>query len=439
VNFALAQSMVHRPRVLRGGKAPLRWKRDLSRLTEGLGAIPRTCDWITEIAETHPRLLYEPLLGRCLSEVTSKGSVPPDRNDQSSDPANRLTPPHVAGNRSKEIVSERVASLDREQVSSPVFEDRRSKDTHHSAVPSNLPRRASDSLLRRVAPDGAKVVRKLVSGTSALPHGRAVSPPLRSSQQLTRSEWLQVVADRAVKRLLGTSIFPSTRKFSSPAVAANKSARASAPLTDALSENSEVTASPATLETNSLPSIGANWLLSIRGQQASPQLLASLVKHASSPSERGPAEKTRQESLNVTRSEARGLPSAPDLPALEKQRTMRGPEFARPLERMFDGQTQTRAANNDRSLALPSESTFDSDEHEQPGSPNFTPTVLTPALSPLLPPASAGSAVLPVAADAARRSAWRDEVDAHETDLSVLAAQVKRILDEEARRHGIDV
>ena len=104
---------------------------------------------------------------------------------------------------------------------------------------------------------------------------------------------------------------------------------------------------------------------------------------------------------------------------------------------MFDRQTPPVPADGDRSFSL--QPVLNSEEREQGVSPNFAPTALTPALSPLLPPASAGAPVLPVAADTARRIAWRDEVAAHETDLSVLAAQVKRILDEEARRHGIDV
>jgi hypothetical protein len=45
----------------------------------------------------------------------------------------------------------------------------------------------------------------------------------------------------------------------------------------------------------------------------------------------------------------------------------------------------------------------------------------------------------PVAAGAARQGARQDEAAAHGEDLSVLAVQIKRILDEEARRHGIDV
>ncbi|HXQ74147.1 MAG TPA: hypothetical protein VN844_26825 [Pyrinomonadaceae bacterium] len=72
-------------------------------------------------------------------------------------------------------------------------------------------------------------------------------------------------------------------------------------------------------------------------------------------------------------------------------------------------------------------------------SEHFAPPSLTPSLPQLLPAVGPGAGTLPIAADAARYGAWRDEVNAQEKDLSLLAAQVKRILDEEARRHGIDV
>jgi hypothetical protein len=70
---------------------------------------------------------------------------------------------------------------------------------------------------------------------------------------------------------------------------------------------------------------------------------------------------------------------------------------------------------------------------------NLAPATLSPSLPPLLPAASPGSPALPMAAATSRYGAWRGEVDAPEKDLNLLAAQMKRILDEEARRHGIDV
>jgi hypothetical protein len=134
-------------------------------------------------------------------------------------------------------------------------------------------------------------------------------------------------------------------------------------------------------------------------------------------------------------SQSRGLPSAPDLHAVRQQSFIDGPELSRTLK--FDRQSSSLPTNQDSSSPL--EPAINSAAPEQRASPNLAPTVLTPELSPLLPPPAAGSPPIAAAADAARRIAWRDEVEAHETDLSTLAAQMKRILDEEARRHGIDV
>jgi hypothetical protein len=58
-------------------------------------------------------------------------------------------------------------------------------------------------------------------------------------------------------------------------------------------------------------------------------------------------------------------------------------------------------------------------------------------LTPLLLPQVASGPPSPVAAAIVRQDGRQEE--ATEEDLSALAAKIKRILDEEARRHGIDV
>lgn len=441
MNFALVQNIVRRrPRALRGGKAPLYWKRELSNLTEGLGSMPRRCDWVGEIAETHPRLLSEPLLGTCLTAVTSTRVARSDSNDDA--PENRLTSPSLTSNRGKEFESEPAALSQRKQIRSPAATNQKSEGARHFEMASQLPRRVPDSLLRHAAPDALHFAENLIGSTSSLPHGGASSPPVNSSQKMTRLEWLQVVADRAARRWTNDWIFPSTRKYSSPAVTVAWYNKSRAPEASPQSRASDTTASapPATVETNFLPLLNDDWLLPIGGQQASPQLLTSLVKHPRT--ERGTPEQIHRstETFNGINSEPRGLPSSPDPLTTGRRSFAEGPEFSRPLEKMFDRQSPDLAANSDRTLqSSPPESTINCEEREQRASPDLAPIALTPALSPLLPPSSAGSPVMPVAADTARRIAWRDEVEAHETDLGVLAAQMKRILDEEARRHGIDV
>lgn len=64
--------------------------------------------------------------------------------------------------------------------------------------------------------------------------------------------------------------------------------------------------------------------------------------------------------------------------------------------------------------------------------------VVAESLPPLLPPPLVGMPVLPVALATAREGA-RDESRESAEDLDALAAKIKLILDEQARRHGIDV
>jgi hypothetical protein len=438
MNFALAQSMIHRPRVLRGGKAPLYWKRQLSSLTEVLGSTPRKCDWIKDIADTHPRLLSAPLLGTCLTAVTSPRSPGVARSDNHAEsPANHSWSTPVAGNQGKETTSERMASSKRQQIRSPAFADQKSDNPRRLEMASQLPRRASDSLLQRAAPDALHATENLIGIASSPPRARPGSPSVNASLKVTRSEWLHLVADRAAQKWISGWVFPSTRKSLSPAVPGNRSKKSHASAAGARAQalDAPASASSTTIETIILPALHDDWLLPIGGKQASPQLLASLVKRPISPVA-GNIHRNK-ETFTAINSDSRRPPSSPDLLATEQRVLTNGPDISRPLDRMFDRQTPALPADGDRSFSL--QPVLNSEEREQDASPNFAPTALTPALLPLLPPASAGAPVLPVAADTARRIAWRDEVAAHETDLSVLAAQVKRILDEEARRHGIDV
>jgi len=444
MNFPLAQShrLVRRPRVLRGGKAPLYWKRELSCLTERLGSMPRRCDWLREIAETHPRLIAQPLFGTSLAAITSSGAAQFDKSNESTEPATRSTSPHLAGNRDKQIAFEQTIRSKQRQVQPP--NPSRVKNTPAIEKVSQLPRRAADSLLRttNTAANTLHDIENPITNLS-LPHSRPSSAPLSSPPNSTHSEWLQLVAERAAKRWVSNSVFPSTRQSSSPPVARNpkKNSPASPAITLSQGSNAPPSESQATIEMSILRSLHDEWLLPLAGQQASPHLLASLLNHPSMPNERGRLQKihSRNEKSNGPGSEPRGLASSPDRGGKEQQSFTDRSHISRPLERMFERQAQTPMAEPDIRFPAEWESTINSEERQHGASPNFAPTALTPALSPLLPAASAGSSVMPVAADTARRFAWRDEVEQQQTDLSVLAAQVKRILDEEARRHGIDV
>jgi hypothetical protein len=90
-----------------------------------------------------------------------------------------------------------------------------------------------------------------------------------------------------------------------------------------------------------------------------------------------------------------------------------------------------------------SDSLFDSGQKDDANSALEASTVIDPLgadriLPALLPSQMTKGQTLPVATAAARFHA-RQELSEADDDLSILQAKIKRILDEEARRHGIDV
>jgi hypothetical protein len=71
--------------------------------------------------------------------------------------------------------------------------------------------------------------------------------------------------------------------------------------------------------------------------------------------------------------------------------------------------------------------------------PLFAPPLATEIPPTLLPPRAPFDAPTPLASAALRHEALRDEAELVQEDLDSLADKMKRILDEEARRYGIQV
>ena len=77
-------------------------------------------------------------------------------------------------------------------------------------------------------------------------------------------------------------------------------------------------------------------------------------------------------------------------------------------------------------------------EADQPPPAEIASPAVAEALPPLMPSCPTGGVAPPIAAELTRAGA-RAEATVLEDDLATLAAKVKRILDEEARRYGIEV
>ncbi|MGH9940552.1 MAG: hypothetical protein ACREAM_30280, partial [Blastocatellia bacterium] len=79
------------------------------------------------------------------------------------------------------------------------------------------------------------------------------------------------------------------------------------------------------------------------------------------------------------------------------------------------------------------------DETDQRPPAQIAPPSLTPALPALLPSQLPGVASPKVATAVSRNGARREEAEGKPDDLGELAEKIQRILNEEARRHGISV
>lgn len=449
MNFELANSHPFpcRTSVLRGGKAPAQWKRELSRETDRLVTVLRTCGWVKAVAEVKPSFFEQPLLGNCLAEITSRNVPQSDVATTEAPQTKRHSsqPPFNSKSRAREITEGTTSSAShrphtRADVSTKrnVFSrnmdhpastselqplaDGRGPSQHRKQSDniSQLPARAGTSLLKRLAGppvDTLKHRADLSNPLSSLPHNQppTLSPVRISSHQ--QQDWRQLLADRAAKTWLRDWPSSGMRAATSTAAPVNM------PGPD--------------LSASSL--LEEHWATTLFGQRAAPETLRRLAKHsgvhgvaslsamtgskADWPSSNNPFPAPSGHAPSSAKQESGNEEIHPGAKALEETFPRRDRSLLQEMGRAFHSDSEPNAHTGERI----------------PSSKNFAPPALTLSMPDLLPAVGPGAAVLPIAAETARYGAWRDEVSAPEKDLSLLAAQVKRILDEEARRHGIDV
>jgi hypothetical protein len=201
---------------------------------------------------------------------------------------------------------------------------------------------------------------------------------------------------------------------------------------------------PAASEIGTSKILEDQWLTPLDGPRVSPEILRRLVKSAGliNESNGARAERSRSDTPGAhnfltVRSEvhSEAAASAPGSRSDDHSQDF----VSRHFEGIFpDRQRRPFITELERELPDQPEQSPATDTQAWRSSSSVSPPSITSSLPPLLPAASPGSPVLPMAAAISRNGAWRGEVDA-EKDLNLLAAQMKRILDEEARRHGIDV
>lgn len=424
--------------VLSGGRAPVCWRHDLSRVTEPLAVLRKASGWCEELAGAHPRLCDKPLLGDCLAGVLEREAPPqsfplekPRRRPATVSQPGRACPPERA-ERDLHTLSPP------EPICSPLRRTADARPELSWTTANAAPRSADRPLLCRLAGESEKV-----TGDEPRP-ARSIEPHLHCAAPKPAP----VVGDRSERALLDCVSQRATRavhEFTVPRIQGAAGSPAGQP------------------ELGTSPSLADQYSMSLEGPRVPAQLLTQLaaltpdgrslstVERAVNAGQPG-SQSTPTQSPSVQ--QGRDALSASRIPTLHEPHT-RAPGRAnrqREITHSASSGTETKGSttmpgtNPSREHSeppllpiSPELSLAVDDEGDSLTLPRIAPPGLTPLLPPLKSPSTTGSPVLPVAAATARISAKRAEDAARGEDLSILAAQINRILNEEARRHGIDV
>ncbi len=421
--------------LLVNGRSPACWQRQIARRAAQPEKVADACHWLSELAQQHaPSLQSGPLLGACLSELVT--SAPP-----------AVAPEEVARPRAT-----RSASLASGQARSAA---------------QRVPRPSGGGQLRKPAiwPQSNRARHELLqkwAGTTAVPHtGKPTRQPVQPSPAGRRAplpafgqtatlhpDEAPALPDRLAQRIRQRLALPET------AVRQPTSEQPSASL---IGSGSPTT--PQQIVKRATGSLPAQWQQPLFGQTAPQDLLDRLYASAMPA---GPALARQSGSAASPPPQVRaGETAGPGLPgsappsfqsaarqstaAWEKSNRQR-PLAVSPLLPLRTDRARPSAGvgyQGETAVATPALPQTDDAEAGWLTAPRLAPPQMAnrlPRLRPLPPPGAFASQ--PVAAATARESARREATSATAEApeaLHTLARQIKQILDEESRRHGIEV
>jgi hypothetical protein len=485
----------HAQNVLTAGGAPWRWQREMKRGVTRLDALHRASAWIGPFVATLGGLCRESIFGDCLASIlagtenTAGSMTAPGRGSRPrfTGPLESEVGERRAGNNEPEPLTERTVqfSLRREEAWSALNE---------------LPRQAEHELLRRLAdvlPASTKIrgqhsnpassrlnapERYLFRQTSEVGPTRGASasasaqaqPPFElplETLEAAQRGWQDELVKR-IKRVISLAepprikaaelehdllAWPWSTPFSGPTAPSELLAYWSNPPQrdrGASNDNGHARAGARSLskeQKNGARAARRN--LASTNSSSNSQITSNSTANGSWPNEQ-----SRESSNSFGNTTSAGRESM--MPSTQEREQRQGAGDDRAITNDPAARRRSRsftpAAESLLSLPhtrvnpswseyweplMPPEDNFDPRMEDDPSTSGWAgqiePPTTAPQLPPLIPPQMVGMPVLPIAAATARHGA-RDEETADE-DLDVLADRIKRILDEEARRHGIDV
>lgn len=421
--------------------------------------------------EVNPRICDQPLLGNSLAALTGEAPGPPSvpsaqpRREQST-----FNEPESARKRTSRNGSARTAHSSPPEIIYPPVRPsqprtsnlrRTADDSQSNYQPERvyeLQPQADGSLLHRIAglPDDA-FVNAMVSRESIPTPQRSSHKPIPPflNERMKRRNWRNLMAQRTAESLL--------HNWNNGAHVASAATSAATKDTSSNGHKQAVSSSLTEHDIEQIVSLSLTeqWLMPLGGMQAPANTLAQLVNLAQSPGAGiGRETKRTREQAHI---KPRAVPHLSDFsgwpetvvnhnqdfpdsayPAsasrhLETMRTPEQPARFMPEDNLWRGVEREQPVETSSSPVTDSWRPTHSRESVGSSPIHIAPPTLAPSLPPLRPPEASGVTALPVAAAAAQQGARQDEFIAQERDLGLLAAQIKRIIDDEARRHGIDV
>lgn len=395
------------------GQAPAYWARDLARLNAPLKALPRACAWVAGFAAANYRLLDQPLLGSCLAQLLAGDN----RSGKAAMPVARSTRPRQG---------ESVHPAPKRRFSNDLF-----------ASPDETPLRPRISPLRGAAESREKKMRMTgvprfadtaqlhrLAGTMTMPAGKNPSGKWHEPLWAPRRKLHRFQdADRRIR----PDIFALDgwrERLASRAIAV---LRRSAPSRMPPWELPSPTTSEGTVAPPLQP-----WGASLSGPRVGAEVLAGIVQDARN---QIAATKRGREDVSAQARPGKSFqePAAAAGGAVAEPAPFR--RFVQDRNRDLTGHGGGSNADHGTPGEAPTSQARLGNGATDIGTAPDAPRTYRDALSFLR---KAKGPVPAIAAETARQPMLTESAAAA-NDPDRLAAMIKDILDEQARRHGIDV
>ncbi len=393
----------------------------MAKVTSSLDSLTRPCAWTKSFDKASIRVLDGPILGTCLAEMTG---APRELVQPASQSNARPRPPLPCSEESRRrrvrgsicADASNVAKKSVRTVSPCSSSGRTSKpeEAHFAGRPRKLPEQNRTTVDRETlfqiaqqnTPDSALNSRK--QATSAIPHlkNHSKHDECPSGVPPAQRERIRELSQPAVRPVTGesaTGFLPKRKRVSASAferAAAAGGERTQAPTADHNVVQQGLGSNASSVAARKLP---AAWSTHIDGQRYPQELLAQLASHTEPPSSakgQTPVPDPDRDRLPTPRE------AKPESISAQPARAADTPLPAKGTPQPASGTEAVNESEHATQVGL---------ERVSSRRPRLVPGLVRHH-SPLV-----------------------EEVPSSDEQLSTLAANIQRILDEEARRHGIDV